>query len=365
MNFLKKILKFEEQWCEYMGYFNPYIDPFETPLSHKVPVFDATAFNQNPNYNYVYDKLWVAKSQNINSGELKNFSGTNFPIFIKPRWGHKTSSSRNCHIINNAKQLKPYMSKPDMMWSDFITEREGMTDFILLHGRIVYQLTYDYLDNVDGFSDKYKYISSDNKPPTIIISWVQKYLPGYTGALNIQYRGDKIIEVSLRLARGGGYILSTENNQLIAGINDVFEKNTWGLDIQVPTFKPYYVFKIFISRPIFYILPQRTLDYIMNKNNCMPFYEYYFEPNGTDKMSICQFCHYDLNTGLKLQKMLEIIFTCLQKIFILLIVIAIIVIYYNWKCGLCLLAIIAVLFLTRFLNPFSVQKALYKAQYLL
>ena len=37
----------------------------------------------------------------------------------------------------------------------------------------------------------------------------------FSGICNVQYRGDKIIEVGLRLARGGAYIYSTQNYKLI------------------------------------------------------------------------------------------------------------------------------------------------------
>ena len=37
-----------------------------------------------------------------------------------------------------------------------------MTDFILYKGDIVYQMTYKYSDKQNGFTEDYKYISSDN-----------------------------------------------------------------------------------------------------------------------------------------------------------------------------------------------------------
>ena len=54
----------------------------------------------------VYDKLWVAESQGKSCGkldDLKNnpeeISKLTFPIFIKPRWGHKPASSKGCYKI--------------------------------------------------------------------------------------------------------------------------------------------------------------------------------------------------------------------------------------------------------------------------
>ena len=32
-DYFKKILKHELSWCKFMGYFNPYVDPFQDFLS--------------------------------------------------------------------------------------------------------------------------------------------------------------------------------------------------------------------------------------------------------------------------------------------------------------------------------------------
>ena len=117
------------------------------------------------------------------------------PIFIKPRWGHETASSKNCFKIKEWSEIENYRDKPDMMWSEFIDAKEQMTDYILLNGKIVYQITYVYSDSQNEFIDDWKYISPDNTPIPIITDWVNRHLPDFTGAVNVQYRDDKIIEV--------------------------------------------------------------------------------------------------------------------------------------------------------------------------
>ena len=140
----------------------------------------------------------------------------NYPIFIKPRWGHLGAGSKNCYKVKNKKEFLKYKKLKNMMWSEYLDYGEGMTDFIILNGNILYQITYKYSDNqVCSIADDWKFISSENKCPESIKNWVNKYLVGYTGACNVQYRGEKIIEVGLRLARGGAYITSTKNIKLI------------------------------------------------------------------------------------------------------------------------------------------------------
>jgi hypothetical protein len=131
--------------------------------------------------------------------------------------------------LNHGSEVNNYKHIPDMMWSEFIDAREQMTDYILLDGKIVYQITYVYSDSQNEFIDDWKYVSPDNKPIPKITDWVNRNLSDFTGAVNVQYRDDKIIEVGLRLARGGAYILSTKNKTLIDNINNVVDNRTMGL----------------------------------------------------------------------------------------------------------------------------------------
>ena len=43
---MKSILKFEEPWCRLMGYFNPYLDPFEHHMTSSIPSFDGTCIRE-------------------------------------------------------------------------------------------------------------------------------------------------------------------------------------------------------------------------------------------------------------------------------------------------------------------------------
>ena len=57
-NIYKYLVKYDEKWCNMMGFFNPYTDPFDVMFSKKIPMFDKQAFNMYPKYNFVY-VLWI------------------------------------------------------------------------------------------------------------------------------------------------------------------------------------------------------------------------------------------------------------------------------------------------------------------
>jgi|MDTG01.3.fsa_nt_gb hypothetical protein len=367
--FKKSILLFEKGWCGLLNIYNPYRDPWSVRITKNVPDFDGQAYKKYPKHNFVYDKLWICKSQSISSGTLEDllenrYKAESYPIFIKPRWGHKSASSKNCYKIKNYEELLQYKHIPDMMWSMFIQDTEGMTDFMVHNGTIVHQITYKYSETQHGVvADDWKYISPENQPPESIINWMNSHMKGYTGICNVQYRGSIIIEVGLRCARGGAYILNTKNNELIRAINNLCDNETWDYDNNKDfDFTPYYSFKCFTTTPIIYLYPQHLLDYTMKAYDCLEFYEYYFEPSGKDGMVFLQFLHEDFDTGNQLKSNIETVFSFTQLVFVFLFFIILKSFALQFKERYKILIAILLLFSTRFVNAISTNYTLYNAQ---
>ena len=366
--FFKALMPYEEKWCNTMGYLNPYIDGFKTHLTDKMPFFDKACFERYPRYQNVYDKLWIVKSQGLPAGRLENLLGkenkVNYPIFIKPRWGHLSASSKNCFKINSAEELKKYIHYPDMMWSEFINASEMMTDYILLNGKIVHQMTCVYSEKQNGFSDDYKYISPANEPPANVTEWVTQHLNEHTGIVNVQYRDSKIIEVGLRLARGGAYLLSTENAALIKNVNNIFLQREWNYNLtKEMQFKPFYVYKCFTNLPIVYLFPQKIVDWFIRKRTTRPFYEYYFEPTGQTGMVFFQFMDNDFEKGMQTKREIEKWFNVAQMTMYILLVLALFFVgFSSWSYRNYIALVILFIWLTRYLNPITANYNLYKAQ---
>ena len=363
----KTLLPYEEKWCTKMGYFNPYIDKFTTHLTTKMPFYDGECYERYPRFKHVYDKLWIMKSQGLQAGRLEKLKGKEakvvYPIFIKPRWGHLSASSKNCFKVKSADELQKYIDYKNMMWSEFIDAKEGMTDFVLLKGTIVHQITYIYSEKQNGFSDDWKYIGPESTPPPIITEWVKHHMTEFTGVVNVQYRDAKIIEVGLRLARGGAYLLSTENSALITNINQIFLKKEWNNNLaKEMKFKPFYVYKCFTTLPIVFLFPQKMIDAFMRKRSARPFYEYYFEPVGTTGMVFFQFMDDDFERGMQTKQEIESLFNKAQIFMYVLMATAILLFLTKWSFRFFFLFIVLFIFLIRVFNPIMVNYKLYKAQ---
>jgi hypothetical protein len=363
----KALMPYEEWWCTKMGYFNPYTDKFTTRLTGKMPFFDKECYYRYPRFKHVYDKLWVVKSQGLPAGRLDKLKGkedkVTYPIFIKPRWGHLSASSKNCFKVTSAKELKKYVEYKNMMWSEFIDAKEGMTDFILLNGKIVHQITYVYSDKQNGFSDVWKYVSPESTPPPNITEWVKQHLTDFTGVVNVQYRDAKIIEVGLRFARAGAYLVSTENAALINNINAIFIKKEWNYNLSAEMqFKPYYVYKCFTKLPILFLFPQKWIDWFIHKHTKRPFYEYYFEPVGTNGMVFFQFMDDDFERGMQTKREIEKLFDCAQIMMYILLFLAVLIGLTKSPYRYPFLFFVLLVFLLRLFNPIIVNYKLYKAQ---
>jgi hypothetical protein len=363
----KNILKYEEIWCTKMGFRNPYLDPYDHHITSSAVTGDHSAYRKFPENKKVYDKLWVAKTQGLKCGKLESLKGketsVEYPIFIKPRWGHLSAASKNCFKINNSNQLVKYMDYPDMMWSEFIDGREGMTDFLLLNGRIVWQITYIYSKEQNGFTDVYKYISPYTPTPPNIEQWARDYVVGHTGFLNIQYRKNKIIEVGLRPARGGMYIIGADCPALSKNIYNVLDKGFWDESLEPSLmFEPYYVYKCYTRIPIVYLWPQYLLDLCIPLMTDMPLYEYYFEPVNNEGLVFMQFMHKNHEMGMRAKLCIEIMFAITQLIFIFTFVA---IIYSMFQMKGIIKYIVFIFFIcvwiTRFLNPMYVNYNCYKA----
>ena len=67
---LKSIQQYDKQYCKLLNIFNPY-DTFPYKLDREIPKFDIVAYYSNLQHKFVYDKLFIAKSQSMACGTLK------------------------------------------------------------------------------------------------------------------------------------------------------------------------------------------------------------------------------------------------------------------------------------------------------
>ena len=188
-------------------------------------------------------------------------------------------------------------------------------------------------------------------------------MTGHTGFVNVQYRKNKIIEVGLRPARSGMYLIGANCPALSKNIYNVIDRMFWDASVEPDIkFKPFYVYKCYTRFPAFYLWPQPLLDTMIRKMTDMPLYEYYFEPVNNEGIVFFQFMHRNHTIGMRVKKLIEILFAITQLLFICAIIFIIYVLFKVPNRNNYIIIIIFIfIWFTRFLNPMYVNYNCYKA----
>lgn len=229
---------------------------YPIPYTKKMINNDADAYKAFPKHKFVYNKLWVTKSQNLKCGRMNEPpSKTQYPVFIKPIINLQGGNA-DCYQIRNEDEFQKYSHREDMFWCELLQGQEGSTDFILHNGKIVFQLSYVIDQEQDTFLQEITKISAKNVCPEYIIQWLFTHLHTYSGAVNIQYIGDKIIECGLRFDSKGHFIQYTNNQKIIQNINHYFDTREWRhLASSELDFQDTYLYTCSKSYPIIYYIP--------------------------------------------------------------------------------------------------------------
>lgn len=330
---------------------------YKIPFTKKLITNDIDAYKHNPKHRYIYNKYWVTKSQGIECGTMTQTpSRENFPVFIKPIINLR-GGNRDCYKINTIEKFNQYKERDDMFWSIYINDKEASTDFLLHNGKIIFENTYLIENQKDSFLQNISRFSPNNTCPFNIKEWVQYNLSDYTGPVNIQYRGNKIIECGLRFDAAGNFIQWCGNSNIIYNINNFIEKGIWKtLTKQEMHFKDKYYIVCVKSYPIIYYIPAPLLLYITELNNIEKC-KFYIDRT-KDKITFFSMLDEDKEKLIKTKQTIELVMNLLNYFFIIgfLFYISLFVFLFFSKKNIhrnisITFMVFLLLFITRFINP--------------
>ena len=157
---------------------------------------DFDAWSKIKEYNFIYNKLWIAQSQNIESGPM-GIEPNSYPIIFKPII-NLFGMSRGFKVINDENEYNLYL-KDGLFWMKYLIGNFYCIDLIIVNGLIKFYSCLQSFPNNDGTFKYHEslpdYILSDN-----IKIWIGKIFKNYTGCFNIEVIDNKIIEAHLRSA---------------------------------------------------------------------------------------------------------------------------------------------------------------------
>ena len=163
-----------------------------------IPTDDPDCWNWYPEHRWIYDKLKIAGSQGLACGP-HGVTPPGFPVFSKPMMNMKGMGIGSRVIADAAEFDHAY--EPGHMWMELLRGDHVSTDCAVVQGRSAWirHATAEAWSN--GMFKSWTVHASAN--PTLekyLTDWIARHMAGYTGMMNFESIGGRIIEVHLRFA---------------------------------------------------------------------------------------------------------------------------------------------------------------------
>jgi hypothetical protein len=164
----------------------------------KIPTEDGDAWQWYPAQRWVYDKLAVALSQNLDAAP-HGITPPRFPVFSKPLINLRGMSvgSRVLHAQADYERH----STPGHFWMTLLEGRHVSTDVAVVDGAPRW---WRHVTGKPAGEGTFDYWIVHAEPDAAIEAhcgaWIENNLAGFTGMLNLETIGATIIEAHLRFA---------------------------------------------------------------------------------------------------------------------------------------------------------------------
>jgi hypothetical protein len=163
-----------------------------------IPTEDSDAWQWYPAHRWIYNKLAVALSQKLEAGP-HGTPPTRFPVFSKPIFNLK-GMGVGSRVLNSQAEYDSHYT-PGHFWMTLLEGRHVSSDIAVVDGEPRWWRHVTGRPAGEGTFD-YWIVHAEPQPgiETYCGEWVQNNLAGYTGMLNLETIGEKIIEGHLRFA---------------------------------------------------------------------------------------------------------------------------------------------------------------------
>jgi hypothetical protein len=184
--------------CERDPWRLQFFEKTNCPDDVNIPTDDPDCWNWYPEQRWIYDKLNIAQSQGIVSGRCTDMP-PHFPVFSKPQVNLK-GMGLNAFVIEDAAAFK-HKCLPGNMWMELLTGTHVSTDCAIENGKMKWCRHATGIAWRDAmFKHWIIHADRDIALETYLKNWIEKHMTGYTGMINFESIGGKIIEVHLRFA---------------------------------------------------------------------------------------------------------------------------------------------------------------------
>ena len=184
--------------CEADPWRMQYFEHVACPPDVLISTEDADSWVWYPRWRWIYDKVAVALSQGLEAAP-HGVEPKGFPVFSKPITNLKGMGVGSRVLRSAADYVTHYA--PGHMWMTLLTGRHVSSDVAVLDGRPVW---WRHTTGEPGVEGTFDYWTVHGEHDGVIEqhcgAWIEKHFAGYTGMLNLETIGGRIIEAHLRFA---------------------------------------------------------------------------------------------------------------------------------------------------------------------
>jgi hypothetical protein len=175
-----------------------YFERVACPDDVEIPTEDSDAWTWNPRHRWVYDKVAIALSQGLEAAP-HGVVPKSFPVFSKPIVNLRGMGVGSRVLRDEADYFRRYVA--GHMWMPLLEGKHVSSDLAVEDGEPKWWRHSTGEAAGEGTFDHWTvHAAADAMIERQCGDWVRKYLAGYTGMLNLETIGGKIIEAHLRFA---------------------------------------------------------------------------------------------------------------------------------------------------------------------
>ncbi|MBL8906968.1 MAG: hypothetical protein JNM20_09855 [Rhizobiales bacterium] len=184
--------------CEADPWRLQYFENVPCPDNVQIPTEDADAWAWNPKHRWIYDKLRIAASQGLDCGP-HGVPPHRYPVFSKPVFNLK-GMGVGSRTIADAAELDEHYA-PGHFWMELLRGEHVSTDCAVATGKMEWSRHTTGTPSGEGMFSAWA-VHSEKRPELedYLREWISRHLAGYTGMVNFETIGGRIIEGHLRFA---------------------------------------------------------------------------------------------------------------------------------------------------------------------
>ena len=175
-----------------------YFAAVSCPDNVVIPTDDQLAYQLFPQHRWIYNKLLICETQGLENAP-HDIMPRQFPVFSKPIYNMRGMGSGS-KIIESPEQFRAAV-QPGHMWMPLLTGEHVSTDVAVIDGEPAWW-RYTIGKTLEQGTFDHWVILSEARPEIerYCGDWLRRHLKGYTGCVNFETIGAKIIEAHLRFA---------------------------------------------------------------------------------------------------------------------------------------------------------------------